>query len=104
VRVERVVLEHHRDVAVALEHVVHAPPADVQVAGGDVLEPGDHPERGRLPAAGRADEDEQLSLADLERELLHGLEPVRVALADLVEDDVGHVYPFSAPASSPRMK
>ena len=38
-------------------------------AGGDLLEPGDHPERGRLAAAGRADEDHELAVGDLEVEL-----------------------------------
>ena len=44
-------------------------------------------------------------LGDLEREVLHGLEAVRVALVEVLEDDLGHrAQPFSAPAIRPRMK
>ena len=43
VRVERVALEDHRDVAVARGHVVDDPIADLQLALGDLLEARDHP-------------------------------------------------------------
>jgi hypothetical protein len=49
VRIERVVLEHHRDVAVARRHLVHHALADAQLAVADVLEPGDHAQRVDLP-------------------------------------------------------
>jgi hypothetical protein len=51
VRVQRIALEHHRDVAVALQHVVHPLAVDVEVAVGDVFQPGDHPQRGGLAAS-----------------------------------------------------
>ena len=66
VRIERVVLEHHRDVAVLGRLVVDDLVADAQLALADVLEPGDHPQRGRLPAPRRADEDDELAVLDLE--------------------------------------
>ena len=80
VRVQRVVLEDHRDVAVARREVVDALAADQQVALGDLLEAGDHPQRGRLAAAGRADEDHELAVADAQVDVLDRLEAVRVAL------------------------
>ena len=95
-RVQRVVLEHHRDVAILGRLVVDDLAADPQLAVGDVLEPGDHPQRRRLPAARRADEDHELAVGDVEVQLLDGLEAVGVALGDLVENDVGHcVSPVS---------
>ena len=42
VGVERVVLEHHRDVAAARVEVADAPLADEDLALGDLLETGDH--------------------------------------------------------------
>jgi hypothetical protein len=45
---------------------------------------------GRLPGAGRADEDHQLAVADVEVEVLDGLEPVGVPPVDIVELDLGH--------------
>ena len=64
--------------------------ADEEIAGADVLEPRDHPEGRRLPAAGRPDEHEQLRLCDLEREVLHGLEAVGEAFVQVIQDDLGH--------------
>jgi hypothetical protein len=90
VRVQRVVLEDHRDVAILRRAVVDDLAADLELAVGDVLEPGDHPEGGGLPAAGRADEDHELPVLDLEIDALDGLEAVGIALRDLLEDDVGH--------------
>jgi hypothetical protein len=51
VRVQGVVLEHHRDVAVLGRHVVHELPVDEQLAFRDVLESGDHAQGRRLAAA-----------------------------------------------------
>ena len=83
VRVQRVVLEDHRDVAVLRRALVDDLVADAQLALGDVLEPGDHPQRRRLPAARRADEDHELAVGDVEVEVLDGLEAVAVALGDV---------------------
>jgi hypothetical protein len=61
VRVERVALEHHRDVAVLAGQVRHVALADVDAALGGVVQPGDHVEQGRLAAARGADKDEELA-------------------------------------------
>jgi hypothetical protein len=90
VRVERVVLEDHRDVPLLGRQVVHDALADRDLAFGDVLEPRDHPQRGRLAAARRADEHDELAVADLEREVVHGVHVVVVDLLDLFEDHVSH--------------
>ena len=50
VRVERVALEDHGDVAVARGHVVDDALADLDAALADVLEPGEHAQRRRLAA------------------------------------------------------
>jgi hypothetical protein len=91
VRVERVVLEDHRDVAILRRELVHHVAADLQLALRDVLEPGDHPERGGLPAAGRPDEDHELAVLDLEVHVPDGLVAVREALCHVLELDVGHL-------------
>ena len=83
VRVERVVLEHHRQVAVARRLVVDPLAADEHVAGGDVLQPDDHPQQRRLPAAGRPDEDHELAVGDVEADVVHGGEAVAVLLDDV---------------------
>ena len=73
VRIERVVLEHHRDVAVARRHVVDDVAADPDLAAGDLLQPGDHAQRGGLAAAGRADQHDELLVGDLEVDAVHRL-------------------------------
>jgi hypothetical protein len=93
VRVQRVVLEDHRDVAIARGALVDPLAADGQLALGDVLEARDHPQRGRLPAARRPDEDHELPVLDVEVELLDGLGAVGVALGDVAKLDVGHIGP-----------
>ena len=51
VRIERIVLEHHGDVAVTRRHIVHDVAADPDFAIGDLLEAGDHAQRRGLAAA-----------------------------------------------------
>ena len=91
VRVERVVLEHHRDVAVLRRHVVDDVAADHDVAVGDVLEPRDHPQRGRLAAARRSDQHDELMVGDVEIDAAHRLDVV-IALDHLTQRHVSHEF------------
>jgi hypothetical protein len=89
VRVERVVLEHHRDVAVHGCQVVHHRAVDGDVAGADRLEPGNHPQRRGLAAPRRADEHHELLVADLQVHIYDGVHGV-IELVDVFEDDLPH--------------
>ncbi len=60
------------------------------VAPADLLEPGDHPQRGRLAAAGRADEDHELALVDHQVERVDGARPVGIDLRHALELDRSH--------------
>ena len=64
-RVERVVLEHHRDVAVLGRSLRDVGPADPDLAAGHVLEAGEHAQGGRLAGARGPDEDHELAVLDL---------------------------------------
>ena len=70
VRVQGVVLEDHRDVAVLRADVGDVAVADADVAFIGVLETGEHAQRGRLTGAGRADEDEELPVRDFKVEFV----------------------------------
>jgi len=65
-RIQRVVLEDHRDVAVLRVDLVDDALADLDFAGGDVLEAGDHPQQRALAAAGWPDQHDELFLGDIE--------------------------------------
>ena len=93
VRVQRVALKHHREVAVLRRHVGHVAAVDEDVPGGRRLEPGNEPKHGALAAAGRPDQDEQLAVGDLEREIARRRLAVRIDLAHLVQRDRRHVSP-----------
>jgi hypothetical protein len=90
VRVERVVLENHRDVTVLGRELVDHPVADANLARCDRLEPRDHAERRRLPAAGGTDKDRELAVPDAQVELVHGARAVRIDLRQLVELNLRH--------------
>jgi hypothetical protein len=90
VRVQRVALEDHGDVAVLRGEVVDDPLADPHAPVRDLLEPRDHAQRRRLATAGGPDEDDELPVLDLEVEPVHGLRPVGIDLRELLERDAGH--------------
>jgi hypothetical protein len=66
VRVQRVALEHHREVAPLGRHLGHILPVDQHAAARRQLEPGDDPQHGALAAARRPDEREALAVGDVE--------------------------------------
>src|SRR5512143_712965 len=89
VRVERVALKDHRDVAVARGDAVHDPSADRDRALAGLVEAGDEAQGGRLAASRRAHEDEELAGGNLE---IEPREDARLPerLADLLETDPLH--------------
>ena len=91
VRVQRVVLEHHRDVAVDGVEVVDDLAADQDLARGRVLETRHHPQRRRLAAARRPDEDHELAVVDLQVEVVDGDGAVAEPLRHPLERDPGHL-------------
>ncbi len=103
VRVERVVLEDHREVAVLRAGLVDALAADGQIAGADVLQADDHPQQRGLPAAGRPDEDDELAVGDVQVDVVHRDGAVGIPLGDTLEHDFRHVLgqPFTAPEVRP---
>jgi hypothetical protein len=64
VRIQRVVLEHHRDVALLGRDAIDDAVADADLAAGNLLEPGDHPQQRRLAAARRTDQHAELAVGD----------------------------------------
>jgi hypothetical protein len=96
-RIERVVLEDHGDVALLRSDLVDDPVVDHQLPRADLLQPREHAQRGRLAAPGRPDQDHELAVPDLQVQRVDGREAVVVDLRDGVERHARHgVSPLSS--------
>ncbi|MEH2542427.1 hypothetical protein V1287_006361 [Bradyrhizobium sp. AZCC 1699] len=94
-RIERVVLKHHRDIAILRWHVVDDVAADHDVAVGDIFQAGDHPQRCRLSAPRWSDQHHELMVRDVEVDAAHRLDLV-IALHNLTQRHVSHeINPLS---------
>src|SRR5207244_9725601 len=100
VRVKRVGLEHHRDVAVLGGNVVHHALADHDAAFADGLDAGEHAKRGRLTAARRTDEHHELLVLDLDVEVIDDGEVGGVPLDDVVISYRCHLLPIPSTEST----
>ena len=90
VRIERVALEDHRDVAVLGGDVVHDPVADQEPAVADLLQSGHAAQCCRLATSGRSHQDQELAIVDLEVEVVHGEDVAGIALDHVVKGHRGH--------------
>ena len=72
-RIERVVLEHHRYTALGWSHPLHGLAANRDCPRGDRFETADHAQQSGLAAARGADKDNELAMLDGEIDALdHG--------------------------------
>ena len=90
VRIQSVVLEHHRDIAILRRDVVDQLVADVQLALGDLFQTGDHTQRGGLTAAGRPDQNDELLVLDIQAEVGNSGHVAGVNLVDVVKLQARH--------------
>src|SRR5262245_45787453 len=86
-RVERVVLEHHRDIAIPREDIVQEAAIEIDLPARDFFQAGDHPERGGLAASGRAQEHDELAVVDGKRHLLDRFHRVKF-LAEVLQEQL----------------
>ncbi len=89
VRIERVVLEYHGDVALGRLEIVDHAAADRYLALGNGLQPGDHAQQRRLATARGTDDDQELAVGDLAIDAVND-SVVAVGLVDFAEFDFGH--------------
>ena len=88
-RIERVGLEHDADIAVLRLDIVDHLIVEQQVAAGGQVDAGEDEQAGRLAAAGRAEQRDELAVGDLEVHAGNHLD-VPEALDDVAELDPGH--------------
>src|SRR6056297_47879 len=101
-RVERVVLEDHGNVAIHRLKIVGTLPADAQLALGDRLQPGHHAQEGGLAAARGADDDDEFAILNVDAHALDHLGGAK-AFLDIVQLYSCHVAYFSL-STRPRIK
>ncbi len=89
VRVERVALEHHGDIAILGGHIVDDAVADADLAVGDLLQAGQHAEAGALATARGADEDDEFLIGNFDVQIVDG-DDIAITLEDMFEGDAGH--------------
>src|SRR5690606_11232034 len=89
VRIERVALEDHRDVAVARREVIDGLAVEQDPTRRRALEARDQRQRRRLAASARADEREELAFGDRKAQAVEHRDGTE-ALADAIEFDCRH--------------
>ena len=79
VREQGVVLEHHAEAALLRPQRVDAPVVEPDPAAGRRQQPGDAVQRGRLAAAGRAEQGDELALLDGQRHVAQRVDDAELA-------------------------
>ena len=72
-RVERVILKHHRDVAFPRRQFIDAGAADPDLAVGNLFQTGDHAQGRGFPATRRTDQHDEFVMRDLQVNAVHNL-------------------------------
>ena len=93
-RVERIILENHREVAVLWRHFVNHPPADGDFAFGHRLKSSDHPQQSGLAATRWPEQHDKGAVLDDGIDAMQDLDTAK-ALNDRTDLDRGHQFlPF----------
>jgi len=91
VGIQGVVLEYHGDVSVFRGNIVDEIPIDVDFTTGDVFQTCYHAESCGLTTTGRSDEDDKLSVLNVNVDIVDGLYSTFVHFANVFELYCGHI-------------
>ena len=84
-RIKRVILKHHGDVAVAWRLVVDALAIDHHIATADALQARDHAQQGRFAATGWANKHHEFTVLNFQVDAVDDLIFAVVTLSDLLQ-------------------
>src|ERR1700751_6161974 len=93
VRIERVILKHHGDVAVHGRQLVDHGIADEDLTRADRLQARHHAQRRGLAAARRADQDYEFLVADFKVDVFDGVKVV-IKLVEVADQNARHALPL----------
>ncbi|MNY17149.1 hypothetical protein D3C86_1504490 [compost metagenome] len=97
-RIKRIVLKHHGDVALTRREPVDDTVADPHLAVGNAFQPRDHAQRRGFAAAGRADEHDEFAIVDFKVDALDDAKRT-VTLVQLAQADRSHIFLLTTGAS-----
>jgi hypothetical protein len=89
VRIERIALKHHANIALAGWEIVDDPSIEAQRTTGRAIDAGQHQERGRLATATGSEQGQKFSLGDATTEILDCWYGAKI-LTDPFEGDGSH--------------
>ncbi len=93
VRIQRIVLEHHGDVALLGFQVIDHALADDDLSAADLFQPGDHAQERGFAAARGPDHDDEFAIGDVGIDAMDHVDRLgagAIGLADLLEMDCCH--------------
>ncbi|MNL40628.1 hypothetical protein D3C87_1629910 [compost metagenome] len=93
-RIKRIVLKHHGDIALTWPKTVDDLIVDDDLAAAYMFKPGDHAERGRLAASGRSDEDDEFLVLYIQVDATDSLIDT-VGFGDIAKFQTRHVFLLS---------
>ena len=93
VRIQRIVLEYHRNIAILRRNIIDHAITDAQLAAGNLLQTRDHAQRGRFTTARRADQNDKFLVLNLQIQIRDGLHIARIGLIDMGKCNARH-YKF----------
>ncbi len=100
-RIERVVLEDHRDIAVAGPQVADITSTDPDFAIAHFLQTGNHAQQGGFAAAGRADQHDEFTVGNIDADVPDDVDSTK-AFLDVSNIHICHVDgPLNAWVSRP---
>jgi len=93
-RIQRIILKHHRNISVLRFYVVYKRIADIEFAGSDFFKTGYHTKRGGFSATRRSDEYNKFLIFYIHREVVYGFCSVGINFVYVIEFYVCHNYPL----------
>ncbi len=94
-RIKRIILEHHGDIAFGGFHIIDHALADGNGAGSDAFEARDHAQQRGLATARRANQHHEFTIRDLQRNAFDDFDIAAIALADVIKNDFAHYFSVS---------
>src|SRR5690606_6387854 len=94
-RVERIILKHHGDIAFSRFNIIDHATADRNGAGCNTFETGNHAQECGFTAARRAYQYYKFAVVDLQRYAFDDFDIAAIALADVIKNDFAHYFSVS---------